>query len=237
MDRVKTEATSDSNANAAQAAKQESAPRVVVIDDHALLAESVVMTLRAAGLDASSVPFFSPDLVAAALQYRPDLVLLDLFRGDDIQPALTALTAFKSAGVPVLMVTASENRILHAQCIEAGAAGIIEKSAPIEALIDGVHRLLRNESVISQSRSVELLTELASFRHGSHQQSLIATLTPRERQVLQALTLGHPAGWIANEHSTSVVTVRTHIRSMLLKLNLHSQLEAVSMAHRQGWFR
>ena len=212
------------------------APRVVVIDDHALLAESVVMTLRMSGLDALSVAFDTPQLVQATLAHNPDLVLLDLFLGDHSQSSSAALVAFTEAGVRVLVVTATSDRLLHAQCIEFGAAGIIEKSEPIEALIDGVHRALRSESVMSRTRLAELRAELASSRRATTAVSLLESLTPREREVLRALTLGHPAGWIARDHRTSVVTVRTHIRAVLHKLDVHSQLEAVSMAMRQGWF-
>jgi DNA-binding NarL/FixJ family response regulator len=209
---------------------------VVVVDDHALLAESVVMTLRASGFSACSVAFDCADLVAAVLDRHPSLVLLDLFLGEQPDVSFAALASFAAASVPVLVVTATNSRFLHARCLEAGAVGIVEKSSPIETLIDAVAHTLRSESVMSKSRSIELLSELASVRRTVEPVSLVHTLTPRERDVLQALTLGHPAGRIARDNQTSVVTVRTHIRSVLLKLNVHSQLEAVSIAMRQNWF-
>jgi DNA-binding NarL/FixJ family response regulator len=220
--------------------EQSSPGVVVVVDDHALLAESVVMTLRASGFNAcrvdSSVAFDSPNLVEAVLDRHPSLVLLDLFLGEQPDVSFAALSSFAAASVPVLVVTATNSRFLHAQCLEAGAVGIVEKSSSIETLIDAVAHTLRSESVMSRSRSVELLSELASVRRKAEPASLLLTLTPRERDVLQALTLGHPAGRIARDNQTSIVTVRTHIRSVLLKLNVHSQLEAVSMAMRQNWF-
>ncbi len=209
---------------------------VVVVDDHALLAESVVMTLRASGFDACCIAFDLPNLVEAVLDRHPNLVLLDLFLGEQPDVSFAALSSFAAASVPVLVVTATNSRFLHARCLEAGAVGIVEKSSSIETLIDAVAHTLRSESVMSKSRSVELLSELASVRRKAEPISLLLTLTPRERDVLQALTLGHPAGRIARDNQTSVVTVRTHIRSVLLKLNVHSQLEAVSMAMRQNWF-
>ena len=208
---------------------------VVVVDDHALLAESVVMTLRASGFNACSVAFDSPNLVEAVLARHPSLVLLDLFLGEQPDVSFAALSAFANASVPVLVVTATNSRFLHARCLEAGAVGIVEKSSPIEALIDAVRHTLRSEPVTSKSRSIELLSELASVRR-AEPVSLLPTLTPRERDVLHALTLGHPAGRIARDNQTSVVTVRTHIRSVLMKLDVHSQLEAVSIAMRQNWF-
>ena len=125
--------------------------KVVVIDDHPLLAESVVMMLRGLGHDARSMAFDNPRLVPDTLRMEPDLVLLDLFLGDQADTSLAALVEFAAAGVRVLVVTATRDRILHARCIEQGAVGIIEKSSPIEDLMDGVRRALRSESVMSQA--------------------------------------------------------------------------------------
>lgn len=209
---------------------------VVVVDDHALVAQSVVITLRASGFTACSVDFDSANLVEAVLAKQPSLVLLDLFLGEQPDISFNALSLFGAASVPVLVMTATNSRFLHARCLEAGAVGIVEKSSPIETLIDAVRHTLRSEPVMSKSRSIELLSELANVRRAVQPVSLLHTLTPRERDVLHALTLGHPAGRIARDNQTSVVTVRTHIRSVLLKLDVHSQLEAVCIAMRQNWF-
>ncbi len=209
---------------------------VCVVDDHALLSESVVMALRGAGISAVSVAHNTADLVTAVLQRRPGLVLLDLFLGQESDTSLAALAAVTQAGTKVLIVTATVDRLLHARCLELGAVGIVVKSEPIETLLTSVKRALRNETVMSKSTSTELLSELVTYRNRHIERSLIDTLTGRERDVLQALTHGHPAGWIACHHGTSIVTVRTHIRAVLHKLGVHSQLEAVSMAARFRWF-
>lgn len=211
--------------------------RVVVVDDHALLAESVVMTLRSIGIAAASARVDGTDLFESILDHRPDLVLLDLFLGNDPEPSFTIAKRLAAASIQVLIVTATSDRLLHARCVENGATAVIEKSRPIEALIDAVQRALRSEPMMSTSAKNDLLLELAAARRRERVQSKLSHLTPRERDVLHALTLGHAAGWIAREHSTSVLTVRTHIRAVLFKLEVHSQLEAVSLALREGWFR
>jgi two-component system, NarL family, nitrate/nitrite response regulator NarL len=209
---------------------------VCVVDDHALLSESVVMALRGAGISAVSVAHDNPKLVNAILEKQPGLVLLDLFLGQESDTSLAALGALNQARTKVLIVTATVDRLLHARCLELGAVGIVVKSEPIETLLTSVKRALRDETVMSKSTSTELLSELLTYRNRHVEMSLIDTLTGRERDVLQALTNGHPAGWIARQHGTSIVTVRTHIRAVLHKLDVHSQLEAVSMAARFHWF-
>ena len=211
--------------------------RVIMIDDHALLAESVVMTLRQTGLDARTLAFDAPNLIGIVLAQRPDLVLLDLFLSESVEMSNAALTAFAGAGIRVVVVTATHDALLHARCLELGAIGVIEKSAPIETLIDAVHRALRREAVMTASKVIELRETLEASRRVHMPTSPFDALTTREREVLQAMLGGQAAGRIARDQRVSVLTVRSHIRSVLSKLNVHSQLEAVSLATKEGWFR
>lgn len=211
--------------------------RVVVVDDHALLAESVVMTLRANGLDARTVDHSSADLVGTLLACEPDLVLLDLFLDDGFDRSLAAIAGITAAERVVVVVTATNDALLHARCIEAGAAGVVSKSAPIEHLIEAVVRGLAGEEIMTRQRRRELSEALLSSRQRAGRTSPLDSLTPRERETLQALMQGHSAGRIARDKGVSLVTVRTHIRAVLLKLDAHSQLEAVARAASEGWFR
>ena len=217
-------------ANSAQAIR-----RVIMIDDHALLGESVAMTLRHAGLDARTLAFDTPNLVDAVLALRPDLVLLDLFLNETAEMSNTALVAFAEADILVVVVTATHDPMLHARCIELGATGVIEKSEPIEYLIEAVHRALRGEMVMSASKVTDLRGLLEEARR-VRTNSPFDALTGREKEVLHAMLRGEAARRIARDQQTSVFTVRSHIRAVLSKLDVHSQLEAVSLATREGWF-
>lgn len=214
----------------------EKADRVVVIDDHALLAESIAMTLRQSGLDARSVSHDVPDLVGTVLELHPDLVLLDLFLSESPEPSMAAIVSFHRDGIGVLVVTATPNAVLHARCLESGAIGVVEKSAPIERLIEAVHRGLRGQPVMPAAKLIELRKSLDDARRQLARPSPVDALTSKEREVLQAMMRGLSAGRMARDQQVSVVTIRTHIRNVLLKLDVHSQLEAVSMAGREGWF-
>ena len=214
----------------------QTAHRVIMIDDHALLGESVVMTLRQSGLDARTLAHDTPNLVEAVLTLRPDLVLLDLFLTVSSDGSMRALELFRDHGIAVVIITATSDPVLHARCLESGAAGVIEKSAPIERLIDAVHRSLRREPVMSAAKVAELQAALRVARREEAQASPLQALTGKERAVLKALTRGHSAGRIARDQGVSILTVRTHIRNLLLKLDVHTQLEAVVMAARERWF-
>lgn len=211
--------------------------QVVVIDDHALLAESVVVILRQSGLDARTLAFGAPNMIETVRNLRPDLVLLDLFLDGSPELSHVALAAFTEAGVGVLVVTASTDHLLHARCLELGALGVVEKSQPIDELIDAVLRAVRREPIMSMARVQELQRSLAESRRVLPVVSLFDTLTAREKSILHSITDGYAAARIARDQQISVLTVRAHLRSILAKLGVHSQLEAVSLASREGWFR
>lgn len=210
--------------------------RVVVIDDHALLADSVVMTLRQSGLDARSMSWELPNLGQMVLEGEPDLVLLDLFLDEGVATSNSLLETFVDSGILVVVVTATHDPLLHARCLEIGACGVVEKSQPIDQLIDAVHRALRGEAVMSVSKVAELHQVLDAARRVAVPRTPLDALTAREKLVLRAMMRGEAAARIARDHQVSILTVRTHIRSVLAKLDVHSQLEAVSRATREGWF-
>jgi DNA-binding NarL/FixJ family response regulator len=171
------------------------------------------------------------------LSHDRDLVLLDLFLTATADASNAALVEFVKAGLSVVVVTATHDRLLHARCLELGAVGVVEKSQPIDQLIAAVLSGVRHESVMSVSKVIELRQALETERRTAVHSSPIDALTAREKAVLQAMLRGEAAGRIARDQQVSVLTVRAHIRSILSKLGVHSQLEAVSLAASEGWYR
>ena len=72
--------------------------------------------------------------------------------------------ALHADGIPVLVVTATPDAVLHARCLESGAVGVVEKSAPIERLVEAVHRGLRGLPVMPVAQLVELKKSLDEAR-------------------------------------------------------------------------
>lgn len=204
--------------------------RIVVIDDHKLLSESIVLTLRQSGFDARNLPPETPDLVGNVRVLHPDLVLLDLYLFDGPDLSLRALAGFVAADIPVIIMTGSHDSRLHASCLKDGALGIFEKSAPIVSLIDTVHRALRGERIAKEATIRQLNQSLVKAR------APFESLTFKEQEVFKAIMAGFAASRIARDQGVSILTVRTHIRNILVKLDVHSQLEAVSLARRERWF-
>ncbi len=213
--------------------------RILVVDDHELFAELMVHALRLAGFDdAACVDPRTLDLesiLARAVDFRPDVVLLDLLLGR-VGTSTHYIGPLRQLGAAVLVLTASEDAALLAECVEAGAAGVFSKGCPFAELLEVLTDAVRGETVLSPTARVELLDALHRRRSDDRARlERFAALAPRESAVLQALIDGRQAEEIANIAGVSVSTVRAQIRSVLQKLGVNSQLAAVALARRAGW--
>jgi DNA-binding NarL/FixJ family response regulator len=102
-------------------------------------------------------------------------------------------------------------------------------------LAESLRALRVDASVVEGPATVENVTRQIHARTGGAHDSALAHLTRTERRTLRALAHGRSAEQVAMESGTSITTVRTHIRNILGKLNVHSQREAIAMAMRSGW--
>jgi DNA-binding NarL/FixJ family response regulator len=210
--------------------------RVVIVEDHALLADTVGLALGAEGLDVDVAPLTGMgDVVERVRGQAPCLTMLDLDLGSlgdgvDLVPDLVA------AGADVLVVTGDHDPVRLASALAAGAVGYVTKDASFDVLVDTITRASAGEPVIDANARQELLAGLRRAR-AERDRTLAPfdSLTPRERDVLQAIADGKTAESIAAEWVVSVATVRTQVRGVLTKLDCTSQLAAVAKARRAGW--
>jgi two-component system nitrate/nitrite response regulator NarL len=134
-----------------------------------------------------------------------------------------------------LVLTASLDREEHARAVEAGAAGVLHKSADVDEIIDATRRLAAGETLISQEELVEMLRLAGQSREEEREaRASIEQLTPREMEVLRALAEGLSNREIAHRLHMSVDTERTHMMNILNKLSVHSRLQALLFAARYG---
>jgi DNA-binding NarL/FixJ family response regulator len=141
------------------------------------------------------------------------------------------------AGVRVLVVSGVTDELEIAATLEAGATGFVSKTRAVDELVDAVVRSAEGEHVVPAAERQRLLLQLRQWRcHKAAEQAPLECLTPREREVLRQLADGHAVNEIAETSFVSVATVRSQVRAILLKLEVGSQLEAVAVAHRHGWF-
>jgi DNA-binding NarL/FixJ family response regulator len=211
--------------------------RVLVVEDHLLVATGVVMALRSAGMVADTCWMDGPDAVLARVRtFEPHVLLLDLVSDGSALAALALIRPLRALGPEVVAFTGATDPVLLGAALEAGACGIIHKRDPIERLVVDVERVARHEELLSPRRRQEYVDELQRSR-STHRglMSSFTQLTRREAAVLGMMMEGLSADAIAEASFVALTTVRAQIRAVLTKLGVNSQLAAVAMAHKAGW--
>ena len=211
--------------------------RVLIIEDHDLLAQSLGYALQGEGLVVQLAPLGSEEqVVAAADGFDPDVALLDLDLGPPIGTGLRLVQPLVERGAHVIVVTASESRTRIAECLEAGACGFVRKAQPFEQLVAAVTEAAALQSLLSKEQRLRLLDELRmQRRQDAERLAAFARLTPREQAVLRSLQEGSAVEAIAAASFVSVATVRSQVQKILQKLGVGTQLAAVAEARRAGW--
>jgi DNA-binding NarL/FixJ family response regulator len=212
-------------------------PRVVLVDDHQLLAQSLALALQLEGVECRVAELADRDaLVREVVDDPPDLVLLDLELGGAIGDGSTLVPAFVRAGCRVLVVSASTDQDQVCRALELGAIGAVRKDVAFTQLLDAALAAARGDQLISEGERLRLIAEARSRR--SRRLEALAPferLSAREAAVLRELAAGRSVGAIAGSWFVSEATVRSQVRAVLTKLGVTSQLEAVAQAHRAGW--
>ncbi len=214
--------------------------RVTVVDDHALFAEALVISLRGQSVDARSVvpeaaTTTFPQLGRAIVDSRPHLVLLDLDLGV-VGDTMRLLSTLAAGNVPVVVVTGSADGVRRGEALAMGARAVISKSAPFSQILDAVERTRSGLPVMSRMERDELLSayrDATESRRELH--AKFSLMTRREAEVLGQLMAGQQVTEIARTRFVSESTIRTQVKSILSKLQVSSQLTAVGLAHRIGW--
>lgn len=214
--------------------------RVVLVEDHAVLAEALHISLTIKGFQVTPL---RPDalsrtqdsLLTAILAADPQVAVLDLDLGTAADGA-RLIRPLSRGGVPVVVLTGSTEQVRWGECLERGAATVLPKTAPLHVVAEVLHRAARGLPVISQQRRQDLMRLWQAHTDvDDDQRHRLDRLTPREAYVLTGLMHGRRVREIATEAYVSEATVRTHVKSILAKLGVSSQLAAVAMARDAGW--
>jgi two-component system, NarL family, nitrate/nitrite response regulator NarL len=200
---------------------------LVVGDDHVVFLDALAAVLARQEYEVT-VARTVPETLAAVEQHHPDLCLIDRhFAGQDSVKAITAmLAASPHSKVLVLSADPDSEGILAA--LRAGASGYLHKTRGVTALTAAIGRVLRGEVVVDVPRA-------GGKKRPAGQDDanrLASHLTDRERECLTLLVEGLDTAAMARKLSVSRATVRTHVQSVLMKLGVHSRLEAASFAVR-----
>jgi DNA-binding NarL/FixJ family response regulator len=206
---------------------------VLVVDDHVTLAEALASLLtEVPGLHA--FPATTVEEARRSLaEHKVNVMLLevDLYGDDGLRFARQALS--DDPDLRIIAVTASEDENRVVDAVRAGISGWVQKNESTEHLVSVIRGVLRGETWIPPPLLTPVLAALTSGqRNATGHDQFLATLTGREKEVLDFLMRGLKTDAIAERLCLSKSTVRTHIRNILRKLNVHSTLAAVALARR-----
>lgn len=214
--------------------------RIVVVDDHQLLAQMLSGALRDQGFDALVAEVDDAHIVDRLRDLEPDVVLLDAVFGDDEDGGMRVLRGLTDdhcdgAVCDVVVLTGVTDELRHAEFLDAGALAVVSKAHPLDLVLERVHDAIRGIDLHGSTRRAELAQRLASHRSDRDAQSdVLDRLTDRERATLQALVDGSTVDEIAAQRTVALSTVRSQVRAILQKLDAHSQIQAVAVAARHG---
>jgi two-component system nitrate/nitrite response regulator NarL len=212
--------------------------RVAIVEDHALFAQVLQVALERAGYEAfpavvdGSTPASS--VAAAVARKRPDAALVDLNLGR-AGDGTSVITPLARAGTRVIAITGYDDKVRWGHAVAAGAATVMSKVATFEEIVDVLARCLSGATVLDP-RERELLLHAYGQEEARVRRARegIALLTARELEVLTEIARGRTVREIARDAVVAEATVRTQVKSLLAKLGVQSQLEAVAAAHQHG---
>jgi len=209
--------------------------RIAVVDDHPLLREGVVGTLRAAGLDVVGVGASAADAVRIAAENAPQVMLLDIsMPGGGVEAARAIAKAHSGIRTIVLTVSEREDDVIAA--MEAGARAYILKGVGGPELLATIRAVSRGETYIAPQIAARVLNKMQRRVNGgaSKAKAVESELTLREEQIMDQVAKGLTNKEIALKFSLSEKTVKHYMTSVMQKLQVRNRVQAVLALQKQG---
>jgi DNA-binding NarL/FixJ family response regulator len=210
--------------------------RVLIADDDDLVRAGLVEVLsNDPTIEIVGQAETGREAIERARRLAPDVVLMDVR-----MPDLDGITATReltraASRARVLILTTFEQDDYVFGALRAGASGFLLKRARPEELIAGVHTIAAGDSLLSPSVARRVIHRVAQQPTPElADQAKLDELTPREREVLELIARGLSNREIATELVVEEATIRSHVRRILMKLELRDRVQIVIFAYETG---
>ena len=206
-------------------------PRVLLADDHLLVAEALT-SLLTPEFDLVGVVEDGRALLEAAGKLHPDVIVADVSMPH--LNGIDALAQLRQGGdrTPVVFLTMHRDVTFARRALDAGASGFVLKHSASVELVAAIRAALQGKTYLTPQLAGEVLE---AMKEGSEQAGdPVASLTPRQREVLQLLAEGRSAKEIAANLGISARTVEFHKNQMMENLDLHTNAELIHFAIKHG---
>jgi DNA-binding NarL/FixJ family response regulator len=209
---------------------------VLIVDDQRLVRAGFAVILGTEpGITVVGEAGDGEEAIALARQLAPAVVLMDIRMPvmDGLSAARTILGETPSR---VIMLTTFDSDEYVYAALRAGASGFLLKDAPSEQLITAVQSVAAGNALIDPAITRRLIEQFVqAARSGRDEDARLATLTPRERDVLRLVAHGLSNAEIAAELFVEESTIKTHVGRILMKLDLRDRVQAVVYAYESGF--
>jgi len=210
--------------------------RVLLVDDHRMFTQALQGLLAGeSGIEPAGVAASVDEALAQLDDARPDVVLMDVDLPGTSGIEGTREIRRRRSETAVVIVTSHDDPALVTGAIRAGACGYVLKTRAVDELVSIIRQAAAGGMVLSPANVPEAIGEVrisGAVRRRSIDDG--HRLTDREMDVLRELASGRTTDQIADSLYISVLTVRSHVKSILAKLGVHSKLEAVTYALGHG---
>jgi two-component system nitrate/nitrite response regulator NarL len=209
--------------------------RIFLVDGHASFRQPLAFMIKRESDLAVVAQAGSLEEARELLNEEIDIAVVDLVLPDGSGLSLVRELYTANPHSQVLVLTASLDRAGQLLAVEAGASGVLHKSARIDEIISAIRSLSAGDQLFSPRELVDLLRLAGQERERDRDAQLaLGRLTPREREVLRALADGLNDREIGQRLHVSTETIRTHMVNILGKLGVESRLQALVFALRHG---
>ncbi len=210
--------------------------RVLVADDQELVRAGFCVILEAAGVTVVGEAADGAAAVALAASERPDVVLMDVRM--PVMDGLEATRRIAASGADapkVVILTTFDLDDYVYEALRAGASGFLLKDAPRADLVAAIRVAAAGDALLAPSVTRRLIEAFAARPAAvAPSPSRLASLTPRERDILMLVARGRSNTEIASDLVVSEATVKTHVGHLLAKLGLRDRVQAVIVAYETG---
>lgn len=211
--------------------------RLTIIDQHTLIRAGMRMLLE-------SNPQFQvvgdagnyDDALKIVAQKQPDIILLELNLSQSQNLDLIPLLLDAAKNARVILVTSETENQIHCQAAQLGAMGVVLKDQSPDILVKAISKVAAGEAWFDRRMVANVLTNLSQNRTetADPDKDRIASLSGRERQVIELVGEGLKNQQIADRLGLSEITVRHHLTSIFSKLDVSDRLELIIYAYQHN---
>jgi len=210
--------------------------RVIIVDDDPLVRAALTMMLDGApGITVVAALADGDEVPAAVDKHRVDVALMDIRmpRVNGIIATRRLRSRPNPPDVIVLTTFDTDDHIIRA--LRAGASGFLLKDTPPDRIVEAIRNVAAGDPILSPTVTRRLMERVTTSADSYERaRASLATLSPREREVVLAVANGRTNAEIAANLTMSVATVKAHITHVLTKLDLSNRTQIAMLAHDAG---